>query len=361
MEPGERIGVAMRRRMARGAPLGMLWLALSGWLLVGLAGCAPGSATAQSAATATPAPILPTPPMLGAYHILVSDLISGDVYSLGAQTYPAARSTHGLGLSPDGKSLYVTDSIGDRLLVFHLSGGRLSDEHAVRVGAQPVHMVASPDGRYVFVTNFSGASVSVVDTQTWRVTHTIQTPAAPHSIVLSPDGRYAYVACYLGAAVAIIDIAQQALVGTIPLPAQARPYGMGISRDGHYLYASDNFSGRLFTLDALTRRAITSVEVGLQPALIARSPDGATLYVANGKSHDLSILDIGSDPAAPRVIATTPLEGYPHGVSVTPDGRYIAVADTVSGDVSIVDALSHQVIATVTGMKYPNDTLSLAA
>jgi YVTN family beta-propeller protein len=46
---------------------------------------------------------------------------------------------------------------------------------------------------------------------------------------------------------------------------------------------------------------------------------------------------------------------------VTPDGRYIAVADTVSGDVEIVDALSHQVIATVTGMQYPNDTIALAA
>lgn len=350
------------RRMARDA---LLWLALSGWLLIGLAGCAPGlslgAVHTRAAPTATPPATLLLPPMLGAYHIFVSDLITGDVYSLGAQTYPAARSTHGLGLSPDGKSLYVTDVASGRLLVFHLSNGRLSDEHAVKVGAQPVHMVASPDGRYIFVTNFSGASVSVVDTQTWTVTRTIQTPAAPHSIVASPDGRYAYVACYLGAAIAIIDIARQALVGTIPLPTLARPYGLSISRDGHYLYASDNFSGRLFTLDALTRRAITSTQVGLRPALIARSPDGATLYVANGASHNLSILDIASDPAAPRVIATTQLDGYPHGVSVTPDGRYAVVANTVSGDISIVDALSHQVIATVSGMKYPNDTLSLAA
>jgi YVTN family beta-propeller protein len=299
--------------------------------------------------------------MLGAYHIYVSDLLSGDVYSLGAQTDSAARSTHGLGLSPDGQSLYVTDVANDRLLVFHLSGGRLSDEHAVHVGAQPVHMVASPDGRYIFVTNFSGASVTVVDTTTWRVARTIATPAAPHSIVISPDGRYAYVACYLGAAVAIIDIARQALVGAITLPSLARPYGLSISRDGHYLYTSDNFSGRLFTLDTITRRALTSTQVGLRPALIARSPDGAALYVANGASHNLSILDIASNPAAPRTIATTQLEGYPHGVSVTPDGRYVVVADTVSGAVDIVDALSHQVIATVTGMKYPNDTLALAA
>ncbi len=231
----------------------------------------------------------------------------------------------------------------------------------MRVGAQPVHMVASPDGRYVFVTNFSGSSVSVVDTHTWSVTRTIQTPAAPHSIVRSPDGRYAYVACYLGAAIAIIDIARQTLIGKITLPPLARPYGLGISRDGHYLYASDNFSGRLFTLDALTRRALTSTQVGLRPALIARSPDGTRLYVANGGSHSLSTLDIATNPAAPTVIATTALDGYPHGVSVTPDGRYIAVADTVSGNVALVDALTHQVIANVSGMPYPNDTLSLAA
>jgi YVTN family beta-propeller protein len=299
--------------------------------------------------------------MLGAYHIFVSDLLSGDVYSLGTQTIHTARSAHGLGLSPDGLSLYVTDSVGDQLLVFHLSGGHLSDEHAVHVGAQPVHMVASPDGRYIFVTNFSGASVSVVDTHTWSVTGAIQTPAAPHSIVLSPNGRYAYVACYLGAAVAIIDIAQQKLIGKIALPPLARPYGLGVSRDGHYLYASDNFSGRLYTLDALTHRALTSTQVGLRPALIARSPDGTRLYVANGGTHSLSTLDIATNPAAPSVIATTALDGYPHGVSVTPDGRYIAVADTVSGTVALVDALTHQVIATVNGMPYPNDTLALAA
>ena len=352
----------MRRSTVRRRGAALLWLALCGWLLPGLTGCASAPVGAHAQPTATPAPAtLPLPPLLGAYHLYVTDLVSGDLYALGAQTYAVARSTHGLGLSPDGQSLYVTDSIGDRLLIFHLSGGRLSDEHAVKVGAQPVHMVASPDGRYIFVTNFSGSSVSVVDTTTWRVARTIQTPAAPHSIVTSPDGRYAYVACYLGAAVAIIDIARQALVGTIALPPLARPYGLGISVDGHYLYASDNFSGRLFTLDALARRALTSTQVGLAPALIARAPDGRRLYVANGKSHDLSIVDITSDPAAPSVIATVPLDGYPHGVSVTPDGRYVAVADTVSGHVEIVDALSHQVIATVTGMKYPNDTLSLAA
>lgn len=350
----------MRHRMARAGARALLWLALSGWLLATLAGCAPPASQVAPQPTATP-PTLPLPPLLGAYHIFVSDLVSGDVYSLGAQTYVAARSAHGLGLSPDGSSLYISDSIGDRLVVYHLRGGRLSDAHTVTVGAQPVHMVASPDGRYVFVTNFSGSSVSVVDTTTWKLAGSIPTPAAPHSIVLSPDGRFAYVACYLGAAIAILDIARRTIVGTITLPAQARPYGLMISRDGRYLYTSDNFSSQLYTVDTTTHKAIAATQVGLRPALIARSPDGSRLYVANGGSHDLSVVDIASDPAAPHVLASTALDGYPHGVSVTPDGRYVIVADTVSGDVEVVDALSHLVIATVKGMKNPNDALALAA
>ena len=145
----------MRRSTVRRRGAALLWLALCGWLLPGLTGCASAPVGAHAQPTATPAPAtLPLPPLLGAYHLYVTDLVSGDLYALGAQTYAVARSTHGLGLSPDGQSLYVTDSIGDRLLIFHLSGGRLSDEHAVKVGAQPVHMVASPDGRYIFVTNF---------------------------------------------------------------------------------------------------------------------------------------------------------------------------------------------------------------
>ena len=304
---------------------------------------------------------IPLPPMLGAYHIFTADLLTGDVASLGAQTVNVARSVHGLGLSSDGAWLYVTDVSGNRLVAYRIQGGRLTDERSAPVGAYPVHMVETPDQRFIFVTNFYGASVSVVSTQTWRAVKTIATPRSPHGIVLSPDGRYAYVACYLGHAIAVLDVATQSLVATIPFPAQAQPYGLAISPDGRYVYASDNFSGRLYVADTAARRLVTGVPVGQRPALIARSPDGRTLYVANGASRSVSVLDIGANPAAPRVTATIPVSGYPHGLAVTPDGRYIVVADTSSGQLSIIDALTNQVIATVSGLRYPNDAITTAA
>src|SRR5579859_3595201 len=345
-------------RPSRPAALVLLTLALA--LTLTLAGCG-APAAAVPAATPTPPATIPLPPMLGAYHVFTADLLTGDVVSLGAQTVNVARSVHGLGLSSDGKWLYVTDVSGNRLVAYRIQGGRLTDERSAPVGAYPVHMVETHDQRFIFVTNFYGASVSVVSTQTWRAVKTITTPRSPHGIVLSPDGRYAYVACYLGHAIAVLDVATQSLVATIPFPAQAHPYGLAISSDGRYVYASDNFSGRLYVIDTATRRLITGVPVGQNPSLIARSPDGRTLYVANGASRSVSVLDIGANPAAPRVIATIPVSGYPHGLAVTPDGRYVVVADTSSGQLSIIDTLTNQVIATVSGLRYPNDAITTAA
>lgn len=352
-------------RNARRAALARsrIWLLLG--LVVTLAGCGgvgpwrAGAATAT--ATTAPPAVIPLPPLLGAYHIFTTDLLTGDVASLGAQTLKVAHSVHGLGLSTDGRWLYVSDVSGNRLVAYHIQGGRLTDQRAVTVGAYPVHMVETLDQRLIFVTNFNGASVSVVSTRTWRVVKTIATPRGPHSVVISPDGRYVYVACYLGHAIAALDVATQSLVATIPFPPQAQPYGLAISPDGRYLYASDNFAGRLYVADTAARRLLTGVPIGQRPALIARSPDGRTIYVANGASRSVSALDIGANPAAPRVTATIPVAGYPHGLGVTPDGRYIVVADTSSGQLSIISALTDQVIATVSGLRFPNDAIATAA
>lgn len=350
------------RDARRVAPaLAAIWLAVG--LAVALSGCAAAAPWNQApTATSAPAPpaIIPLPPMLGAYHIFTADLLTGDVASLGAQTLNVARSVHGLGLSTDGRSLYVTDVARNRLLIYHLAGGRLTDERAVPVGAYPVHMVETLDQRWIFVTNFDGASVSVISTQTWRVVTTIPTPRGPHSIVISPDGRMVYVACYLGHAVVALDVATRALVATIPFPQQAQPYGLAISPDGRYLYASDNFAGRLYVAGATTLRLIASVAIGQRPSLIARSPDGRVLYVANGGSRTVSALDIGANPAAPRVTATIPVTGFPHGLCVTPDGRYIIVAGTSGGDLAVIDALTNQMIIRVSGLRFPNDALATA-
>jgi len=348
----------MRRQGWRGVlALVALPVALLVALATMLAGCASSGAQGKASTAPTPIATLTLPSPLANYSVFVTDVLTGNMAELGKQTWHVSPSIHGLGLSADGKTLYVTDVATNRLFAFDLSGGAPKEIHSVGVGVYPVHMVATHDGSMIFVSSFGGASVAVVDGHTWTLRKTITTPERPHSIVISPDGKWVYAGCYGGAAIAVINVASESLAATIPLPDLAEPYGLAISPDGHYLYASDNLTGRLFVVDALARRVVASIAVGLHPALIARAPDGKTLYVANGGSHSVSVVDISRDPARPTVRANVVITGYPHGIAVTPDGRYVVVANTSGKDLSVIDTASLKVIATIPGESYPNDVL----
>jgi YVTN family beta-propeller protein len=319
-----------------------------------LAGCA-----RSSGASTSPPPALALPAALAGYHLVVTDLLTGDVAELGQRTLHVARSVHGLGLAPDGRTLYVTDVAGSALVAYAvLPGGALGAARRVAVGASPVHVTQTPNGA-IFVTNFGAASVSVVDGARWRVRATIAVPAGPHGIVLAPDGRTAYVACADGGAVVALDATSQTLAWTLALPAGARPYSVALSRDGRYLYAADNFAARLFVIDLAVRQVIGTAPIGLRAALMARSPDGGTLYVTNGASATVSVLDLATDPAHPAVRAPIPVGTYPHGLALTPDGRYLVVANTLGDTLSVIRTDTRAVVATMPGERYPNDVLAL--
>ena len=307
-------------------------------------------------------PVLKLPPQLAAYHVYVSDLLTGDVAELGVYTRHVAESVHGVGLSSDGKTLYVANVARNAIDAFSLSDpdsfvSATAATHNAPTGPFPVHMVNTLDGRTIFVTNFEGSTISVIDATTWKLIKTIQVAQKPHGIVLSPDGRFVYASCYGAHAIAVIDVASQTLVDTIPVPVASEPYGIGISADGRFVYASDNLTSRLLVINTVTRKYVGSVAIGSQPALIVRSPDGKRLYVADGGTRSVSVLDIGTNPGSPKVVATVPVEGYPHGLAVTPDGRYVVVANTLGDSLSVIDTATNQVVATIAGEKYPIDVV----
>lgn len=331
---------------------------LAGLLLVTLAACDTSHAAMPTPAS-TPR-VLALPPMLAGLQVFVADLFTGDVAELGARTYHVAESVHGLGLSADHRTLYVSDIAGGNLLAFPLTSAGLGQPHRVKVGAEPVHMVQTLDGRWIYVTNFGEASVSLVDAATWRVAATLPVPASPHGIAIAPDGRLIYVACVNGGAIALLDTTTQRSAGSIALPPGAHPYGVALSLDGRYLYVPDNFAPRLFTIDTTTRQLVGETAIGQAAALLTRSADGTTLYVTNGKSATVSVLDLRADPAHPHVRATIGVGRFPHGLALTPDGRYLIVANDLGDSLSVIATATDQVVATIAGEHYPNDVLAVA-
>jgi YVTN family beta-propeller protein len=64
----------------------------------------------------------------------------------------------------------------------------------VTVGAGPNGLAVSPDGKRVYVTNFSDDTVSVIGTVSNTVTSTIAVGNSPRGVAVSSDGDRIFVA-----------------------------------------------------------------------------------------------------------------------------------------------------------------------
>ncbi|HEX6309418.1 MAG TPA: YncE family protein [Longimicrobiales bacterium] len=99
-------------------------------------------------------------------------------------------------VSPDGRSLVISAELSHRVFVFDISdpmNPRLTDE--IDVGPQPFDPIFTPDGRWVYLGNKAANTVTVIDMTARRVADVIsgQGLAQPHGIATSRDGRFVYV------------------------------------------------------------------------------------------------------------------------------------------------------------------------
>ena len=85
---------------------------------------------------------------------------------------------------------------------------------------------------------------------------------------------------------------------------------------------------------ALTLSA--TVSVGDGPRGVAVSPDGDTVYVANGSSNTVSVINASTN----SVTDTVSVGDAPYGVAVSPDGDTVYVANSSDDTVSVLSNIS---------------------
>lgn len=169
----------------------------------------------------------------------------------------------------------------------------------IPVQGGPIGGIAiSRDGSLLVVTNNGTDTVSVVGTDTCRVTQTVTSVNEPFAIAMgNAEANRAYVSTVSSAydAIAVIDVATNTVLGTHPLALSVSD--LTLSPDDKYLYVSRNGTrgADVAVLDTTTGALIDVVDVSQAPGTttqcVRMSPDGSVLYVgANGPSGGLLVV-----------------------------------------------------------------------
>ncbi len=98
----------------------------------------------------------------------------------------------------------------------------------VPAGIQPADATATPDGRFLYVTNSGTNTLTVINTATDAVVGTIPVGAFPSGVAITPDGRYVYTTNFGTTTVSVISPLTNTVITTIP--AGTGPSDVDIAR-----------------------------------------------------------------------------------------------------------------------------------
>ena len=270
---------------------------------------------------------------------------------------------HGMGFSPDGKTLSVV-SVGSNSITF-IDTRSNKVLHTTYLGRSPHEPFFAPDGRSVWVTVRGEDYVSVIDTTTFEEKARVKTPNGPGMTTFSPDGKYAYVCSSFVPTTVVFDASSREEVGRVTQPSPFCP-NIAASPDNKQVWFTLKDSGKTVAFSAVppfqvlhvfdtgpitnhvnfatvkgeqlayvsvgglnqvkvfrTRdfSQVTTIDVGALPHGVWPSSDGSRIYVGLENDDKMAVVDTGSN----KVIANIPIGQAPQGIA------FVAVPDSAAG------------------------------
>jgi YVTN family beta-propeller protein len=276
---------------------------------------------------------------------------------------------------------------------------------------------AAADTSLLLAINKGDNTLAVVDAATGKVLGKAPTGPDPHEVVASPDGKLAFITNYnagngVDNTISVVDLEGRRALPPIDLGSLSRPHGitlaggkvyftaegakvvgrydpvtrtvdwvLGTGQDGTHMVIVSNDLKRMFTTNVASatvcvieqtaggRRGgppigapppggndrgragrgpngpsmsdwhVTVVPVGRGAEGFDLSPDGKALWVANAQDASVSIVDVPTKTVTQTVRVAF---ASANRLKFTADGRYVFISDLGGGDVIVLDAATRK-------------------
>lgn len=201
--------------------------------------------------------------------LTIVDTRNGDAVR---QIASGQRGTHMVAFSPDFSRAYTANIPDGTVTVFDLAAGtKLRD---IQVGGQPEGIAVSADGRTLWVGDNRGARVVAFDTGNFAQVAELRTGDVPIRVLASPDGRWIVTSNAGSGTLTVIDAATRQVARTISVSGtgEAAQVTILFSADGRRLYAAETARNQVAEVDMATGRVLRRLPAGANGDGLAIAP-----------------------------------------------------------------------------------------
>ena len=280
----------------------------------------------------------------------------------------------GLAWNPDGKHFYVSGGSNDSIHVFDWVDGRWSESAApialghtaalgIKIAAEGEErddlsgrpavagLAVNGSGNRLLAVNYENDSVSLVDLPNRKkITELDLRPGKgdptkkgvaggeyPFWAVFKGDDK-AYVSSLRDREIVVLD-----LKGTIRVANRIKIHGQPnkliLNRAQNLLFAAVDNSDSVDIIRTSTDQVLATIKTmappsvfpnkgsykGSNPNSLALSPDEHTLYVTNGGTNSVAVINLAEDLDDSLVVGLIPTGWYPNSISLSQDGSVLYV------------------------------------
>src|ERR1700722_18404649 len=269
--------------------------------------------------------------------IRLGDPIPGPLSPL----YKGQLLVHGLGYSPDSKTLAVVSVGSNSVTLIDTVSNQIKGK--VYVGRSPHEAFFTPDGHELWVTVRGENYISVINPVEMKETRRIQLANGPGMTIFGPDGKYGFICSSFTPELTIIETASHEIVKRQP---QASPFCPNIAatpeNDEVWITLKDAGKVQVFSAQPPFEEK-TVLEVGpiSNHVNFVNNRNGKFAYVTIGGTNEVKAYRRGPTP---ELVATIRVGSLPHGIWPSGDGSRVYVALENGEAAAVIDTGGNKVI-----------------
>ena len=276
----------------------------------------------------------------------------------------------GIVFDPSGKSFYVAGGDNDNVHLYNLGANGLWAEstsspialghktaNGLGVGPEAAGLALTADGNRLVVANYYNDSISILTKTDGVWTKSAEYDLRPGKISTAnagvPGGEYPFWVSIVGNTTAYVsslrerEIVALNISGATPsvitrIKLKGQPNKMTLNAAQTRLYVAQDETDSVAVINTGSNLQMDDIAVtapaGLLPSAreklkgnntnsITLSPDESQLYVTNGNTNNVAVVQLSSASGQSRVIGLIPTGWYPNSVSFGRDGKTVYVVN----------------------------------